>query len=162
MRYYVWPTLLLLAIFFPVKTKAFAPLPAVPTPTTLHFGRPTALFARDKEEARTTNPPPTEEEEDENSTRISPTTLDDEIPPLPTLDASVLIPYFLFLSFWPALAFLRLQLDSLPMPLLDYFDVDKFMALQEMMQDEPQDIIELPALSPAEQMVGAIFGPPPR
>lgn len=87
----------------------------------------------------------------------------DEIPPLPMLDASVLIPYVLFLAFWPALALLRVQLDT-GMPLVDYFDIDKFMALQGMMQEtmDEDTIMELPALSPAEQMVGAIFGPPPR
>jgi hypothetical protein len=91
----------------------------------------------------------------------------DRIPPLPTLNSSVIIPYILFVSFWPLLALARFQWEAW-FPYggnpLEYFDVDKFMALQEMMQEvtiPEEGIVELPALSPAEQLVGAIFGPPP-
>uniref|UniRef100_A0A7S0XQM7 Uncharacterized protein n=1 Tax=Pseudo-nitzschia delicatissima TaxID=44447 RepID=A0A7S0XQM7_9STRA len=67
----------------------------------------------------------------------------------------------IFVSFWPLLALLR----STTSP-IDGFDVDMFMALKGIMDTAPMDsmdpstIVELPSLSPAEQLVGAIFGPP--
>ncbi len=63
-----------------------------------------------------------------------------------------------FVLFWPLLAFLRSS----------SFDVDMFMALKGILQDPgvlPKDtpeVLELPPLSPAEQLVGAIFRPPVR
>ena len=72
-----------------------------------------------------------------------------------------------FTAFWPLLAFLRFENP------IGYFDVDTFLALQgilgvnddagSMMQDPAAvtEIIELPGLSPAEQVVAAFFGPPP-
>ncbi|CAB9500374.1 expressed unknown protein [Seminavis robusta] len=119
----------------------------------------TALFAQDE---------PNDENNEESLNDNEETKLDEEeYPPLPMLDASVLIPYVLFISFWPLLALLRLKWGTL-FPYgspIDYFDIDKYMALQGMMQEanvSPDEIVELPALSPAEQLVGAIFGPPPR
>ena len=66
----------------------------------------------------------------------------------------------IFVSFWPLLALLR----STTSP-IDGFDVDMFMALKGIMDTVPMDnmdpsIVEVPSLSPAEQLVGAIFGPP--
>ena len=66
----------------------------------------------------------------------------------------------LFVAFWPLLALLR----STTSP-IDGFDVDMFMALKGIMDTAPltdtdSTIVELPSLSPAEQLVGAIFGPP--
>lgn len=66
----------------------------------------------------------------------------------------------LFVAFWPLLALLR----STTSP-IDGFDVDMFMALKGIMDTPPlmdtdSTIVELPSLSPAEQLVGAIFGPP--
>lgn len=50
-----------------------------------------------------------------------------------------------------------------------YFDVDFYMALDGIIGnpgsdtvDSPESIVGLPPLSPAEQLVGAIFGPPSR
>jgi hypothetical protein len=63
-------------------------------------------------------------------------------------------------AFWPLLALLRDTNDP------TYgFDVDMFMALKGILDSGNTanfdgSIIELPPLSPAEQLVGAIFGPP--
>ena len=80
------------------------------------------------------------------------------------------VPVFLgviaFTAFWPLLAFLRFENP------VGYIDVDTFLALQKilgmndaanMMQDPTTvtEIIELPGMSPAEQVVAAFFGPPP-
>lgn len=66
----------------------------------------------------------------------------------------------LFVSFWPLLALLR----STTSP-IEGFDIDMFMALKGILDTAPDNmdpttIVELPSLSPAEQLVGAIFGPP--
>ena len=74
------------------------------------------------------------------------------------------------LSVWPLLTFLR----DVNHP-TDGFDVDMFMTLKGMFDgngnadmsmltnDNYQSIVQLPALSPAERLVGAFFGPlPPR
>lgn len=64
-----------------------------------------------------------------------------------------------FVSFWPLLALLRATNDP-----TSGFDVDMFMALKGILDGgrtmDFEDIVELPPLSPAEQLVGAIFGPP--
>lgn len=84
---------------------------------------------------------------------------------LPILPA--LLGVVAFTAFWPLLAFLRFE-----NPVGYNFDVDTFLALQgilgmndagNMMQDPGAvtEIIELPGLSPAEQVVAAFFGPPP-
>lgn len=64
-----------------------------------------------------------------------------------------------FVLFWPLLAFFRGNNH--------YFDVDMFLALKGILENNnPSDysdserILELPPLSPAEHLVGAIFGPP--
>mmetsp|Transcript_5837 Transcript_5837/g.13817 ORF Transcript_5837/g.13817 Transcript_5837/m.13817 type:complete len:172 (-) Transcript_5837:80-595(-) len=77
------------------------------------------------------------------------------------------------LAAWPLLTFLR----DVNNP-TDGFDVDMFMTLKGMLDtngssdnnsisnmsmltdDNYRSIVELPALSPAEQLVGAFFGPP--
>ena len=73
------------------------------------------------------------------------------------------LPAVLILSLWPLIALFRDTGNP-----TSGFDIDMFMALKGildsntdsvMMTDAPE-IIELPALSPAEQLVGAIFGPP--
>jgi hypothetical protein len=80
--------------------------------------------------------------------------------PAPSSPESLSIPVVLFatvlfVSFWPLLALLR----STTSP-IDGFDIDTFMALKGIMADTDPTIVELPSLSPAEQLVGAIFGPP--
>eukprot|EP00531_Pseudo-nitzschia_arenysensis_P011433 CAMPEP_0116118340 /NCGR_PEP_ID=MMETSP0329-20121206/2050_1 /TAXON_ID=697910 /ORGANISM="Pseudo-nitzschia arenysensis, Strain B593" /LENGTH=208 /DNA_ID=CAMNT_0003611957 /DNA_START=86 /DNA_END=713 /DNA_ORIENTATION=+ len=85
-----------------------------------------------------------------------PPTSPNDLPLTPAIFATVL-----FVSFWPLLALLR----STASP-IDGFDIDMFMALKGIMDPTPMDnmdptsIVELPSLSPAEQLVGAIFGPP--
>ena len=83
------------------------------------------------------------------------------LPPLPKLNASVLLPWLSFVLFWPLLALLRVKLDGIGNP-VEYFDIDKYTALKSMMQEPPDfdEILELPPLSPAEQLVGTFFGPP--
>jgi hypothetical protein len=65
-----------------------------------------------------------------------------------------------FVAFWPLLALLRVNGPTTG------FDIDMFMALKGILDTSPDmgvdEIYELPALSPAEQLVGAIFGPPTR
>jgi len=73
---------------------------------------------------------------------------------------TVLLAAVFFVAFWPLLALLR----STTSP-IDGFDIDMFMALKRIIDTTPMDgsdptIVELPSLSPAEQLVGAIFGPP--
>lgn len=76
-------------------------------------------------------------------------------PPESLSTPAVLFATVLFVSFWPLLALLR----STTSP-IDGFDIDTFMALKGIMADTDSTIVELPSLSPAEQLVGAIFGPP--
>ena len=69
-----------------------------------------------------------------------------------------------FVCFWPLLALLRASSDNIYNPITG-FDIDMFMALKGILDDpraysDDQIILELPPLSPAEQLVGAIFGPP--
>ena len=69
-----------------------------------------------------------------------------------------------FVCFWPLLALLRAISDNIYNPITG-FDIDMFMALKGILDDpraysDDQIILELPPLSPAEQLVGAIFGPP--
>ena len=82
------------------------------------------------------------------------------IPPQSLSIQAGLLATLLFVAFWPLLALLR----STTSP-IDGFDVDMFMALKGIMDtptlmDTDSTIVELPSLSPAEQLVGAIFGPP--
>ncbi|KAI2513318.1 hypothetical protein MHU86_1089 [Fragilaria crotonensis] len=85
----------------------------------------------------------------------------DRLPSVP-----VLLGVVAFTAFWPLLAFLRFENP------VGYFDIDTFLALQgilgindagTMMQDPATvtEVIELPGMSPAEQVVAAFFGPPP-
>jgi len=88
--------------------------------------------------------------------------------------ATVLLATVAFVSFWPLLALLRATITTSPSDLIDGFDIDMFMALKGILDDSNSNmstntnsidtattIMELPPLSPAEQLVGAIFGPPP-
>jgi hypothetical protein len=67
------------------------------------------------------------------------------------------------LAAWPLLSFLRDTNNP-----TDGFDVDMFMALKGMLEnnsannmiDDYDTIVELPALTPAEQLVGLFFRPP--
>ena len=65
-----------------------------------------------------------------------------------------------FTAFWPLLAWLRYENP------IGYFDIDTYLALKGVMGDDPgmtkdaTEILELPGLSPAEQLVAAFFGPP--
>lgn len=85
--------------------------------------------------------------------------------PVPTLPFfPTIFAYIAFISFWPLLAFIRINFFS-DNP-INYFDIDKYMTLRNMMDSttttiDTNGITELPALSPAEQLVGTIFGPPP-
>ena len=70
------------------------------------------------------------------------------------------IPVVSLLAFWPLLALLRDTNDP-----TTGFDIDMFMALKGILDTTSEsnlsgDILELPPLSPAEQLVDAIFGPP--
>jgi hypothetical protein len=70
------------------------------------------------------------------------------------------VPAVVIVAFWPLLALLRDTNDP-----TSGFDVDMFMALQGILDGGnvatmDGGIMELPPLSPAEQLVGAIFGPP--
>lgn len=72
-------------------------------------------------------------------------------PPSPLL---ILAAYLAFVSFWPLLAYVRQNFN---------FDIDTFMTLSDMMDGpdyDPETIMELPKLSPAEKLVDALFGPP--
>jgi len=88
---------------------------------------------------------------------------------------TVVISTILFVSFWPLLALLRTtSWNNNP---IDGFDIDMFIALKGIMDNATPDssmaigvgldaaadynpvIMELPPLSPAEQLVGAFFGP---
>jgi hypothetical protein len=66
-----------------------------------------------------------------------------------------------FTAFWPFLAWVRYENP------ISYFDIDTYLALKGVMADDPgmmtkdaTEILELPGLSPAEQLVAAFFGPP--
>jgi hypothetical protein len=65
-----------------------------------------------------------------------------------------------FVAFWPLLALLRVNGPTTG------FDIDMFMSLKGILDTSPDmganEIYELPPLSPAEQLVGAFFGPPTR
>ena len=66
-----------------------------------------------------------------------------------------------FVMFWPLLALLRVNVGGPT----GGFDIDMFMALKGILDVQGADtadetILELPPLSPAEQLVDAIFGPP--
>lgn len=81
-------------------------------------------------------------------------------PPQSLSTPAVLFAALLFVSFWPLLALLRTTSNP-----IDGFDIDMFMALKGIIDTSPMGdtdptIMELPSLSPAEQLVGSIFGPP--
>lgn len=86
---------------------------------------------------------------------------DDRNPPF--LISAVIVTAIL--ASWPLLSFFRDTNNP-----TDGFDIDMFMALKGMLDntnsvgtmaiDDVQSIVEIPVLSPAEQLVGAIFGPP--
>ena len=78
------------------------------------------------------------------------------------LNVSLAVVAVAVVSFWPLLALFRDTNDA-----LYGFDIDMFMALKGILDSGStnldayyDDIVELPQLSPAEQLVGAIFGPP--
>jgi len=83
-------------------------------------------------------------------------------PPEGLSTPAVLFATVLFVSFWPLLALLRSTSNP-----IDGFDIDMFMALKGIIDTTPMPdmdptVMELPSLSPAEQLVGSIFGPPKR
>jgi len=72
-----------------------------------------------------------------------------------------------FITFWPLLAYLRYEAGDIVGDAFGHvgFDVDTFMALKDITNgntngDEIGQILEIPTLSPAEKLVGALFGPP--
>lgn len=73
----------------------------------------------------------------------------------------VAIPTVALLSLWPLLAFFCDTNEP-----TSGFDIDMFMALKGILSSNndfvvnDDGIVELPPLSPAEQLVGTIFGPP--
>jgi hypothetical protein len=94
----------------------------------------------------------------------------DNTPVVPTLPLSYLAGAVVFVMFWPTLAIIRVYFGGSGSPLAG-FDLDMFIALKGILDTSPNDgimdtaiygdtIMELPPLSPAEQLVGAIFGPP--
>ena len=83
------------------------------------------------------------------------TNAEDDTPELPP-KLFIAAAYVAFISFWPLLAYVRLNFD---------FDIDTFMNLRDIMDGpsyDPDTIVELPKLSPGEQLVDAFFGPPGR
>lgn len=69
--------------------------------------------------------------------------------------------FIAFTAFWPFLAWVRYENP------ISYFDIDTYLALKGVMANDPgmmtndaPEILELPGLSPAEQLVAAFFGPP--
>ena len=96
------------------------------------------------------------------------------MPPTPSFQnyAIAFLAYLAFISIWPLLALLRVKLGGGFGNPVELFDVDKFMTLGLMQQADSattfgggvmggsDEIMELPPLSPAEQLVGAFFGPP--
>lgn len=79
------------------------------------------------------------------------------------LPGGIVVYVLAFVAFWPLLALLRVSLND-SSTFID-FDIDSYMALKGMteaptMNDGLDEIRELPPLSPAEQLVGALFGPP--
>lgn len=97
---------------------------------------------------------------DARQTKSQENKLSDDTTPQTLSTPTALLATVLFVSFWPLLALLR----STTSP-IDGFDIDMFMALKGIMDTAPMNdgdptIVELPSLSPAEQLVGAIFGPP--
>jgi hypothetical protein len=94
-----------------------------------------------------------------------------DITAAPALPLSYLAGAVVFVMFWPILAVMRVYFGGSGSPLAG-FDLDMFMALKGILDTGPNDIMdtatamygdtimELPPLSPAEQLVGAIFGPP--
>jgi hypothetical protein len=81
---------------------------------------------------------------------------------IPKFYIPVGIAFVAFVAFWPLLALVRINGFENP---VDSFDVDMFIALKGILEsaDRPMmgsEIMELPPLTPAEQIVGAIFGPP--
>jgi hypothetical protein len=84
---------------------------------------------------------------------------DDDTSSTPFL--TLALPLVALLALWPLLALFRDTNDP-----TSGFDIDMFMALKGIMDSGNAalqydgEIFELPPLSPAEQLVGAIFGPP--
>ena len=95
-----------------------------------------------------------DKDNDINNQQTQQTQNDTDIPSFPFLPA--IIATILFVSFWPLLAIIR----------NGYIDIDMYMALKGILDDNTANvdssttILELPALSPAERLVDAIFGPP--
>lgn len=97
---------------------------------------------------------------DDRRTNLQDNNLPDPVTPQALSTPTVLFATFLFVSSWPLLALLRSTMSP-----IDGFDIDMFMALKGILDTSPMDnmdptIVEFPSLSPAEQLVGAIFGPP--
>jgi hypothetical protein len=97
----------------------------------------------------------TEKDDDNNET---PQTITDG------LSSNVVVYTLAFVAFWPLLALVRASWTQHESTV--GFDIDSYMALKGMLDasqvPDIDEIRELPPLSPAEQMVGALFGPPSR
>lgn len=80
------------------------------------------------------------------------------------LSGNVVVYALAFVAFWPLLALVRASWTTHDQTV--GFDIDSYMALKGMLDasqvPDIDEIRELPPLSPAEQMVGALFGPPSR
>ena len=101
--------------------------------------------------------PPDDEKEDDvviPNNQDSPEEIPTFGPPLPR-PALVALAYVSFISFWPLLAYIERNFQ---------WDVNTFMTLNDLMDtanpERVDTILELPKLSPAEQLVDALFGPP--
>lgn len=95
---------------------------------------------------------------------------DDDSMPTPNIEdidgipISILGYAIAFVAFWPLLALLRVAFHEHGGMMIG-FDSESYMALKGILEQEPpnlDEIRELPPLSPAEQLVGALFGPPSR
>jgi len=101
-------------------------------------------------------PPTNEDDEDKSMPSPISNNNDPSTETPPTFQSGIVaLSAIAFMSFWPLLAFLRTAAHG-------QIDVDMFMALQSILGESPMkgdEIVELPSLSPAEQLVGAFFGP---
>mmetsp|Transcript_40647 Transcript_40647/g.46207 ORF Transcript_40647/g.46207 Transcript_40647/m.46207 type:complete len:198 (+) Transcript_40647:152-745(+) len=97
---------------------------------------------------------------DSNKTYLPDKNVSATTPPQSLSTPVILFATVLFVSFWPLLALLRFNMSN-----INGIETNIFMALKGIIETSPMTdmdstIVELPSLSPAEQLVGSIFGPP--
>lgn len=98
-------------------------------------------------------------EKHDNDTDETPQTSPEGLP------VNVVVYTLAFVAFWPLLALVRASWTPHHDQTIG-FDIDSYMALKGMLDTsqvpDMDEIRQLPPLSPAEQLVGALFGPPSR